>query len=194
MDLKLQTLDGRFVTLEPMGEHHREALRPAAQEEELWTLTSLRGDGAHFDSWFDAMLAGQTRGNQISHIVRRKADNAVVGHSAFLEIVPAHRKVEIGWTWYSADARGGAVNPDCKRLLLGRAFACGAHRVELKTHFRNARSRAAMTKMGATEEGVLRENILCWTGEWRDSIYFSVLENEWPGVRQGLERCLDAYD
>jgi len=187
MKIEPSILENAVVRLEPLTEDHREALRPLAQEAEIWALTSLRGDGAYFDPWFDMILSGTRAGTQISHLVRRRSDDAPVGHSAFLSIVPEHARLEIGWTWYGATARGTAVNPAAKHLLLGRAFACGAERVELKTHHRNLRSQAAMRKMGATQEGTLRRHLKCWTGEWRDTVWFSVLKEEWPGVAAGLE-------
>lgn len=179
--------ENAIVRLEPLVEAHREELRPIAAEPELWTLTSLRGDGEHFDAWFYLMLANTDAGRQISHLVRRQDDGKAVGHSAWLTITPDHKRLEVGWTWYGADARGTKVNPATKHLLLGGAFDAGAERVELRTHHRNLRSQAAMTKMGATREGVFRHHILCWTGEWRDSVYFSVLRDEWPDVKAGLE-------
>ena len=192
MNIEPAILENAVVRLEPLTEDHREALRPLAQEPELWALTSLRGDGAHFDPWFDMMLSDTRAGTQISHLVRRQSDGAPAGHSAFLSIVPEHARLEVGWTWYGAAARGTAVNPAAKHLLLGRAFASGAERVELKTHHRNLRSQAAMRKMGATQEGTLRRHLKCWTGEWRDTVWFSVLKEEWPGVAAGLEARIAA--
>ncbi|WP_417470870.1 GNAT family N-acetyltransferase [Maricaulis sp.] len=192
MQIDARILENDIVRLEPLTEARREALRPLAAEAELWALTSIRGDGTHFDAWFDLMLAGQARGDQISHLVRRQSDGAVIGHSAYLGITPDHRRLEVGWTWYCAEARGGKVNPACKHLLLGNAFDAGAERVELKTHHRNLRSQNAMLKMGATKEGTLRHHLLCWTGEWRDSVYFSMLRDEWPAARAGLEARLSA--
>lgn len=192
MKLDPAVLENAVVRLEPLTENHRETLRPLAQEAELWALTSLRGDGEHFDSWFDLMLEGTRAGGQISHLVRRQPDGAPVGHSAFLSIVPEHARLEIGWTWYGATARGTQVNPAAKHLLLGRAFECGVERVELKTHHRNLRSQAAMTKMGAVREGTLRRHMKCWNGEWRDTVWFSVLKEEWPAVSAGLEARLTA--
>jgi N-acetyltransferase len=194
MDMQISPalLENAHVRLDPLTEDHREALRPLAQEAELWALSSLRGDGEHFDDWFDLMLAGTRAGSQISHLVTNKAIGAPAGHTAFLSIVPDHARLEIGWTWYGAQARGTTVNPACKHLLMERAFACGAERVELKTHHRNLRSQAAMTKMGATREGTLRRHLKCWTGEWRDTVWFSVLKDEWPGVSAGLQARLDA--
>lgn len=190
MKIEPAVLENRIVRLEPLAEQHRDDLRPLADDPALWSLTTLRGDGAYFDAWFDLMLRGQAAGDQISHLVRRQSDGAPVGHSAFLAIVPEHARLEIGWTWYTAPARGTAINPAAKLLLLSRAFACGAERVELKTHHRNLRSQAAMRKMGATEEGRFRHHLRCWTGEWRDTVWFSVLKTEWPGIAAGLEARL----
>lgn len=190
MQIAPTVLENDIVRLEPLAEAHREELRPLAAEAELWALTSLRGDGEHFDAWFDLMLAGQTRGQQISHLVRQQSDGAAIGHTAYLVITPEHKRLEIGWTWYVATARGGKVNPGCKSLLLGHAFKSGAARVELKTHHRNLRSQNAMLKMGARREGTLRRHMLCWTGEWRDTVYFSMLEDEWPAARAALEARL----
>ncbi|WP_291842999.1 GNAT family protein [Maricaulis sp.] len=179
--------ENAIVRLEPLTDGHREELRPLADEAEIWALTSLRGDGPHFDTWFDLMLSGTSAGTQVSHLVRRQSDGAAVGHSAWLTLAPEHRRLEIGWTWYGRTARGTRVNPAAKHLLLGGAFEAGAERVELKTHHLNARSQAAMTKMGATREGTLRRHLLCWTGDWRDTVFFSVLREEWPAVKAGLE-------
>lgn len=192
MKIEPRILENEIARLEPLTEAHREELRPLAAETELWALTSIRGDGEYYDAWFDLMLAGQGRGDQISHLVRRQSDGAALGHSAYLVITPPHRRLEVGWTWYCAGARGSKINPACKRLLLGNAFDAGAERVELKTHHKNLRSQKAMLKMGATREGTLRHNLLCWTGEWRDSVYFSVLRDEWPAARAGLDARLTA--
>lgn len=182
--------ENAIVRLEPLTDDHREELRPLAAETELWALTSLRGDGEHFNAWFDLMLSGTKAGTQISHLVRRQEDGVAVGHSAYLTLAPEHKRLEIGWTWYGAMARGTKINPAAKRLLLGGAFEAGAERVELKTHHLNTRSQAAMTKMGATREGTLRRHLLCWTGEWRDTVFFSVLKDEWPTVKAGLDARL----
>ena len=192
MQISPSVLSNAQVRLDPLVEAHREALRPLAQEIELWALTSLRGDGEHFDAWFNLMLESTQGGSQISHQVTDLGTGQVVGHTAFLSIVPEHARLEIGWTWYGAPARGTKVNPACKHLLMERAFGCGAERVELKTHHRNLRSQAAMTKMGATREGTLRRHLKCWTGEWRDTVWFSVLKDEWPEVKAGLEARLGA--
>jgi RimJ/RimL family protein N-acetyltransferase len=116
-----------------------------------------------------------------------------VGSTSYLAIAPEHAKVEIGATWYEPAAQGTAVNPEAKYLLLANAFAANYNRVELKTDARNARSRAAMRKMGATEEGTLRGHMWMPQGYFRDSVYFSILASEWPQVKAGLETRLAAF-
>jgi RimJ/RimL family protein N-acetyltransferase len=117
----------------------------------------------------------------------------VVGMTGLMSIRPADAGVEIGHTWYASDVQGGAVNPAAKLLLLDHAFACGAERVELKTDARNARSRAAIAKLGAQFEGVLRKQMRIGDGTLRDSAFFSIIREEWPAVRAGLEARLAAY-
>lgn len=187
MQLEPVVLENEVVRLEPLRESHREALRPIAQDPDLWALTTIRGDGEEFDRWFDLMLAQQAAGQQISHAVIRQDDQVIVGHTAFLSIFPQHARLEIGWTWYDAQARGTRINPACKLLLMQRAFEAGARRVELKTHGLNQRSQNAMLKMGAKKEGILRQHTKTWRGDWRDTVFFSVLRDEWPAVMAGLE-------
>lgn len=186
MRLEPELLENAHVRLEPLKESHREALRPLAQDEDIWALTTKRGDGVHFDPWFDLMLTGQEARTQISHAVWSKATGAYAGHTAFLQIDRDNQRVEIGWTWYGAPWRGGVTNPACKSLLLERAFGCGAERVELKTHHLNTRSQRAMLKLGAIREGTLRSHTRTWRGDRRDTVFFSILPEEWPGVQAGL--------
>ncbi|MEQ1889455.1 MAG: GNAT family protein [Alphaproteobacteria bacterium] len=193
MQLGAQNLAGRFVRLEPLAEGHREGLRVAANDPAIWTYLSIRGDGADFDAWFDGARQMQESGAHLVFCVRRLSDNVLVGSTRYLEIVPAHKRAEIGWTWYAKDAQAGAVNPECKLLLLGHAFEAGANRVELKTDARNARSRAAIAKLGAKEEGLFRAHMVMSDGHIRDTVYFSVIRSEWPGMRARLEARLAAY-
>jgi RimJ/RimL family protein N-acetyltransferase len=117
----------------------------------------------------------------------------LVGQSCYLNPRPRDAGVEIGSTWYAGSAQGTFVNPAAKLLLIGHAFACGAERVELKTDALNARSRAAMLKMGATFEGIHRRHMRRADGTLRDTAWFSVLREEWPEVKAGLEARLAAY-
>lgn len=190
MNLTPVTLENHWVRMEPMTEAHREAMRPLAADPEIWSLMTLRGDGEHFDAWFDLMLSTQETGSQISHAIYRKSTATMVGHSAFLVISPPNQRAEIGWTWYADHARGTEVNPACKLAMLGRLFESGAERAELKTHGLNKRSQAAMLKMGAHHEGTLRRQMRTWRGDLRDTVWFSVLREEWPEVKAGLEARL----
>lgn len=192
MHLTPAILENDWVRLEPMTERHRDQLRPLASDPDLWAWTTIRGDGAHFDAWFDQMMRAQETGIQISHAICRKATDRIVGHSAYLVISPPNQRAEIGWTWCAASAHGSEVNPACKLALLARLFECGAERAELKTHGLNKRSQAAMLKMGARYEGTLRRQMRTWRGDLRDTVWFSVLRDEWPEVRAGLEARLSA--
>lgn len=188
-----RVLENPHVRLEPLEERHREPLRPLADDPSLWVQTSLNASGAGFDPWFDTMLAAQARGAQICFAVLDRRSGRYAGHTSYLSPAWEHSRVEIGWTWYGAAFHGGAINPACKRLLLANAFAAGAARVELKTGTENLRSQAAMTKMGATREGVLRSHSPTWTGARRDTVFFSVLAGEWPAVRDRLDARLAAF-
>lgn len=193
MDITANPLSNAFVRLEPLEARHRELLKPLADDPSLWTQTSLNASGDGFDHWFDTMLAACATGAQISYAVFDRLRGAMAGHTSYLAIAPAHGRVEIGWTWYGSDFQRSHVNPAAKRLMFAHAFRCGAARVELKTGSNNLRSQGAMEKMGATREGVLRSHAVTWTGERRDSVYFSVLAQDWPGVRDRLDARLLAF-
>jgi len=186
MHLTAQTLDGPFARLEPISEAHRDALRLAADDAATWRHFPDRGDGAYFDALFDRRLTQHRDGLWHVYSVRDIASGALVGQTCLLNIDTHSARVEIGGTWYRADARGGRINPQCKYLLMQAVFTTGARRVELKTDARNLRSRAAILKLGATEEGILRRHTLMWDGHVRDTVYFSVLDHEWAQVRSGL--------
>jgi len=185
-------LTGRFVRLEPLEERHHAELIAAAADPSIWTYMPLdmsNGFAAHLP-WFVQEMA---KGTQMTFAVRRLSDSAIVGSTSYLAITPHDAKVEIGATWYVAGAQATAVNPEAKYLLLENAFAAGYNRVELKTDSKNARSRAALKKLGATEEGILRAHMWMPQGYFRDSVYFSILAAEWPRVKVALERRLAAF-
>jgi len=191
MRLTPEPLQDRWVRLEPIAPEHRDALRAAADDPAIWRWFPDRGDGAHFDALFEDRLAKARNGAWIVFTVVRQADQAVVGQTCWMAIEPAHQRVEIGGTWYAPAAQASAVNPAAKRLLLSAAFAAGALRVELKTDALNARSRAAILKLGAQEEGILRRHTRMWDGRMRDTVYFSVLDHEWPAVEARLRQRLE---
>jgi RimJ/RimL family protein N-acetyltransferase len=180
-------LQGRFVALEPFSDEHRELLRDAAADSELWRYMPVDGSGEGFDAWWNAALSETAAGTRIAFAVRRLADGAIVGSTSYLAIVPLHARVEIGSTWYVAAAQGTAVNPEAKLLLFANAFeVCRFERVELKCDARNTRSRAAIQKLGAKEEGVLRSHMWVHAGYRRDTVYYSLLRDEWPFAKSLL--------
>ena len=183
-----RTLKGRFVALEPLTGEHQEALRSISHDPAIWQYLSVDGSGERFARWWDEAIAEMAGAGGIVFAVRRVLDGAVVGTTRYMVNVPAHARVEIGWTWYIREAQGTEVNPEAKLLLMANAFEeAGYNRVELKTDSRNMRSRAAILKLGAKEEGILRAQIWMPRGYWRDTVYFSVLRDEWPAVKKGLQ-------
>jgi N-acetyltransferase len=194
MRLEPQILTGRFVRLEPFEPRLEAEVRRALDvDPEAWAIMSTAADGPHFDGWWAAAMAEAAAGRRIPFAVRRLATGEVVGTTSFLEIRAPHRSVEIGSTFYRPDQRSSPVNPECKRLLTACAFEAGAIRVELVVDARNQRSQAAVLKMGAQKEGVLRKHKTTWTGFVRDSVVFSITDDEWPQVRAGLEARLEHY-
>ncbi len=193
MKLQSAVLEDGFVRLEPFEDGHKEPLRLACDADpELWPAfyyMSLGGD--QFDAGWASLRSQQAAGTRIPFAVIH--DGEVVGCSTYIGIQPENRTLEIGTTYYRPSSRGGVVNPAAKRLLLDHAFACGAGRVVFQVDAINARSRAAMTKLGAVEEGLMRNDKITWTGRVRSSVIFSILAGEWPAVRARLEDRLAAF-
>lgn len=187
-----RTLTGRFISLEPLEQRHIPALAEAGRDSSIWTYMPhdvTNGVGA----MLEGIAIENASGRMISYAVRRLLDGALVGSTSYLNIVPEHARVEIGATWYAPEAQATAVNPEAKYLLFGHAFSAHYNRVELKTDSKNARSRAAMTKMGAKEEGTLRGHMWVPQGYFRDTVYFSILASEWPAVKAKFEARLSAF-
>jgi RimJ/RimL family protein N-acetyltransferase len=185
--MEVAVLKGRWVQLEPLDDRHRDALRAAADDERIWVHTLVVARGPAFDRWFDDALAHRSAGRQFPFAVRRLADQAVVGSTSYLDPELRHRRVEIGSTWYRPDAWGTQVNPECKLLLLAHAFdGLGMNRVALCTDARNTRSQAAIEKLGAVREGVLRSHMVTQGGRIRDSVLYSIVIGDWPEVKARL--------
>ena len=192
MALDKVALDGKFVRLEPLEERHRDAIRPAAQHPEIFAVTTS-ALGPLYDSYIDNALKRSDGVHDLAFAVLLKAEKRYVGMTRYLNIEEAHKKLEIGSTWYEPATWGGPVNPECKLLLMQHAFeTLKFNRVEYKTDARNARSRAAILKLGATQEGIFRKHMIMADGHVRDSVFFSIIDTEWPAVKAGLERRLGA--
>ena len=191
MILDAPALAGRWVRLEPLAEPHREPLRLAADDERIWGNMLLTARGPGYDPWFDRTLAEAAEGTRVPFAVRRLADDGLVGSTCYLDIQLRHRRIEIGSTWYHPSVWGTQINPECKLLLLAHAFeVLGMNRVALVTDGRNTRSQAAIAKLGAVREGVLRSHMLTQGDRVRDTVVFSIIAQEWPAVRAGLEARL----
>lgn len=191
MQLDPKPLEGRFVRLEPYAPELREPLRLALDcDAESWNLFTVSGQGEHFESWWDGALDEQARGGRVAFAVRRLSDGKVVGTTSYLNIRREHRGVEIGATFYHPEARGSAINPECKRLMLANAFDEGALRVDIITDARNQRSQAAIARLGAVREATLRRHKVTWTGHIRDTVVFAVTDLDWPDVRARLDERL----
>ena len=189
------TLEGRFVRLVPMTAAHLDALWTAGGDPGTWahTVSRVREIG-DMERWIAAALRELAARTALPFVTVERAGGTVVGATRFGNISPKDERAEIGWTWVTPSRRGTAVNPEAKLLMLAHAFdawRCG--RVELKTAAHNAASRAAIRKLGAVEEGILRRHTRMENGEFRDTVYHSILRDEWPAVRAGLEARLRAF-
>ncbi len=185
-------LEGSLVALEPLEEAHAEGLWQAAQAPEIWRwLAPLGSDRELFERWMAQGLAANAEGSEGVFATRELAGGTLVGSSRYLNVRPADRVVEIGWTWLNPSVWGSGANVEAKLLMLGHAFeTLGCVRVELKTDARNERSRAAMAALPARFEGVLRKHMIVPGVGVRDSAYYSVIDEEWPEVRANLRRRL----
>lgn len=185
-------LEGDRVRLEPMRRDHLDDLAEAGKHEDLWRWTSNKATTREtMSEYMEAALAGAADGNAVPFVTIDKPSETLVGSTRFGNIDPVNRRVEIGWTWISPTFQRTYVNSEAKYLMLRHAFdVWDCVRVELKTDVLNDKSRTAMVRLGAVEEGVLRRHILTYTGRFRDSIYYSILDHEWPAVRARLEARL----
>ena len=193
MQIATEVLENRFVRLEPMGDQHKDALRAACEaDQDIWTrLYPFSWAGEHFEPTWTMLTTHIAQGQTIGFAVM--AGEALAGLTCFSGMDAANAVVEIGGTYYAPDHRGGAVNPAAKLLMMGHAFASGARRVAYRVDALNARSRAAVTKLGAVQEGILRQDRVTWTGRLRDTVIFSVLADEWPAVRDRLDARLARF-
>ncbi len=188
-------LDGSRVRLEPLARDHLADLALVAFDEAVWRWTTARPqDEAGLERWVETALANADAGAEQPFATIDRASGRAIGSTRFMSIVPEHRRLEIGWTWVGSAYQRTGANREAKLLQLGHAFeVLGANRVEFKTHARNERSRAALTGIGATFEGLFRSHMIMPDGTLRDSAYYSVVADEWPTVKAGLMASLARY-
>ncbi|HEY0737905.1 MAG TPA: GNAT family protein [Herpetosiphonaceae bacterium] len=183
------TLEGQVVRLEPLTLAHLDQLCEVALDEDLWrwTTTQVRTRD-ELREYIEAALQSQQQGTALPFATIERASGRAIGSTRYGNIEMRDRRVEIGWTWVGRPWQRTAVNTEAKYLMLRHAFeTLGCIRVELKTDALNERSRRAILRIGAREEGILRQHMITASGRLRDTVYFSVLDREWPEVKAALE-------
>jgi RimJ/RimL family protein N-acetyltransferase len=189
------TLEGQHVRLEPLTKAHLAGLAEIGLDEELWRWipTQVR-TAEEMAAYIETALEEQSRGVSLPFAILEKATGRVIGCTRYGNIDRLHHRVEIGWTWVARDWQRTAVNTEAKYLLLLHAFeTLGCIRVELKTDSLNEKSRAAILRIGAKQEGIFRNHMITASGRIRHTVYFSILDSEWPTVKAGLESRLNSH-
>ncbi|HUQ78332.1 MAG TPA: GNAT family protein [Patescibacteria group bacterium] len=186
------TLEGRRVRLVALELEHVPRLAHVALDPTLWQWTLARPtDEAGLRAWAEAAIAGRDAGTELPFVTLDAATGRPIGSSRYLNIVPEHRRLEIGWTWIAPPWQRTGANREAKLLMLGHAFdGLGCRRVEFKTDSRNGPSRTALLGIGAHFEGIFRNHMVMPDGRMRHSAYYSVIDDDWPGVKARLERSL----
>jgi N-acetyltransferase len=194
MELKAVTLQGNHVRLEPMTEEHIPALAEIGIGQPFWDFMLYGNINTLEDMqhWVLDILARAEKGTDLPFVPIHLASGRVAGATRYLNIVPQDRGLEIGGTWYGPEFQRTVVNTECKYLLLLHAFEMlGCIRVQLKTDLRNERSQKAIERIGAVKEGVLRNHMILPDGRYRHSVFYSILDSEWPEVKKRLEEMME---
>jgi RimJ/RimL family protein N-acetyltransferase len=188
------TLEGRHVRLEPLARGHLAGLARVGLDEELWRWSPMpMRTTEEMAAYVETALQEQERGVALPFAILEKATGRAIGSTRYGNIDRVHHRVEIGWTWVARDWQRTAMNTEAKYLLLKHAFeTLGCLRVELKTDSLNEQSRAAILRIGAKEEGIFRNHMITESGRIRHSVYFSIIESEWPAVKARLETMLNS--
>ncbi|MGI9173778.1 MAG: GNAT family N-acetyltransferase [Rhodothermales bacterium] len=185
-------LEGTDVRLEPLTLHHLDALCAVGLDDELWRWSPkpVRSRD-EMRAYIEAALEGQAQGTMLPFATIERTSRHAIGSTRYGNIDLAHRRVEIGWTWVARPWQRTSVNTEAKLLMLRHAFEqFRCHRVELKTDALNERSRQAILRVGAKEEGTLRKHMVTASGRHRDTVYFSITDDEWPSVEAALTERL----
>jgi RimJ/RimL family protein N-acetyltransferase len=188
------TLEGQHVRLEPLTKAHLAGLAQIGLDEELWRWipTQVR-TAEEMAAYIETALEEQKRGVSSPFAILEKATGRVIGSTRYGNIDRLHHRVEIGWTWVAREWQRTAMNTEAKYLLLRHAFeTLGCIRVELKTDSLNEKSRAAILRIGAKQEGIFRNHMITASGRIRHTVYFSIMDSEWPAVKAGLESRLNS--
>jgi len=189
MNIEPVTLRGTAVRLEPLTIDHVDALARVGLDPGLWRwIPAPVASAAEMRAYVLTALDEQRRGVSLPFAIIDQAGDQVIGCTRYGNIDKSHRRVEIGWTWLAPARQRTAANTEAKLLLLTHAFeTLGAIRVELKTDALNEKSRKAIARIGATQEGTLRNHMITASGRVRDTVYFSIIDSEWPAIKARLE-------
>lgn len=192
MQIEPIILDGQFIRLEPLTITHHAGLCEVGLEGDLWRWTPKQvKNPEEMKLYIEEALTAQAAGTALPFASMERATNRVIGSTRFGNIDGPNRRVEIGWTWLGLQWQRTAANTEAKYLMLSHAFEqWNCHRVEFKTDSLNETSRRALLRIGAREEGTLRNHMLTDTGRLRHTVYYSVVDAEWPGVKRSLRRRL----
>lgn len=191
------SLKGRHVSVEPLAVGHAEDLHVAGADREVWRYMPIPPPESIDDTkrWIGDALRKAEGGTEIPFAIVSTRSGKAVGSTRFLDINREHSSLEIGWTWLGKEFQRTPINTECKYLLLEHAFErLKAVRVQLKTDGRNLQSQTAIERIGAAREGTLRKHRRNWDGFVRDSVYFSIVETEWPAVKLRLVELMGAYN
>lgn len=196
MRIEPVTLEGRYVRLEPLSMEHHAGLCEVGLDEELWRWTNaLVRTPEDMRRFIESAIAAARAGTALPFATIDRASGRAVGSTRFGNIDRTHRRVEIGWTWVARPWQRTGINTEAKYLMLRHAFeVLGCIRVELKTDALNEQSRRAILRLGAKEEGILRRHMITESGRIRDTVYYSILDTEWPRVKAVLEEKMRRYD
>lgn len=186
------TLEGQYVRLEPLSLDHHSALCKVGLDPDLWRWTTTSITTAdQMRAYIETALDWELEGTALPFAAVEKRSGQVVGSTRFGNLDRLNRRVEIGWTWVASNWQRTPINTEAKYLMLRHAFeTLGCIRVEFKTDSLNERSRRAILRIGAKEEGVLRNHMICDNGRLRHTVYYSIIDSEWPAAKERLERML----
>ena len=193
-EIKPVILTGRYVRLEPMTLEHIPALAEIGAGHTFWDFMVYGAMNTEEDmrGWVTDILSRAERGTDLPFVAIHRASRRVAGATRYLNIMSTDRGLEVGGTWYGLEFQRTVVNTECKYLLLKHAFeTLGCIRVQLKTDLRNERSQKAIERIGAVKEGVLRNHMILQDGYFRHSVFYSILDTEWEGVKKRLEEMLE---
>lgn len=197
MEINRITLTGKHVRLEPLGEQHIAGLTEIGRGHDFWKfmLYGEMNTEADFRHFVEDLLAREQKGTDLPFTVIHLASGRIAGSTRYLNIDRPNRGLEVGGTWYGLDFQRTAVNTECKLLLLTHAFeTLKVIRAQIKTDSLNIRSQKAIERIGAVKEGTLRNHMILPDGRIRDSVFYSIIDSEWPGVKRKLAEMLALRD